>query len=355
MARKRPVEEIESFEVESLDAVDKPVSSANIHGMITSLSPVKKGRMRNYFDGTVSDGTSKLRMVGFNVKQQMAMNDFLERKEAVELKDCQIQQARRGHSMEVLLKNTTEIIGSPKKISVSSLEFEDSTPATISLQELEGKSIFERVSVNIKVTRKMESEFVATGKKKQDVIVCDSSGTVKVTLWEENIDILEQQASYCLQNFVVREFGSSKYLGMAMQGSRVIPISDIGEVRQADEESGCSEILNAAIIGVSHLGTHKICLRCNARVEPSTSTLGRCTKSGCAMLQRYDICTDQLSAKMLFMASSKIYSLNAYSKVVRDLAEVADDTEVTEEGLMKLPPLSSVTYNDINVIMAFSK
>ena len=42
MARKRPVEEIESFEVESLDAVDKPVSSANIHGMITSLSPVKK-------------------------------------------------------------------------------------------------------------------------------------------------------------------------------------------------------------------------------------------------------------------------------------------------------------------------
>ena len=45
MARKRPVEEIESFEVESLDAVDKPVLSANIHGM---LSPVKKkGRMRN--------------------------------------------------------------------------------------------------------------------------------------------------------------------------------------------------------------------------------------------------------------------------------------------------------------------
>ncbi len=44
----------------------------------------------------------------------------------------------------------------------------------------------------------MESEFVATGKKKQDVTVCDSSGTGKVTvcLWEE---ILEEQASYTLQ------------------------------------------------------------------------------------------------------------------------------------------------------------
>lgn len=65
MARKQPIEEIESLEVESLDTVDKPISSANIHWIITSLSPVKKGRIRNFFDGTV---------------------DFLERKEAVELK-----------------------------------------------------------------------------------------------------------------------------------------------------------------------------------------------------------------------------------------------------------------------------
>ncbi|MDD9818754.1 MAG: hypothetical protein OXU61_11575 [Gammaproteobacteria bacterium] len=113
--------------------------------------------------------------------------------------------------------------------------------------------------------------------------------------------------------------------------------------------------MNAAIIGVSHLGTHKICLRCNARVELSTSTLGRCTKLECAMLQRYDTCADQLSAKMLFMAGAIIYSLNACGKVVKDMAGVADDTEVTEEGLMELPPLSSVTYNDKNVIMAFSR
>ena len=155
MARKQPVEEIESFKVESGQASIERQHPQNDHLTFAC-------KMCNYFDGTVSDGTSKLRTVGFNVKQRMTMNDFLERKDAIQLKDCQIQ-ARRGHSMEVLLKNTTEIIGLPNKISVSSLEFEDSTPATISLQELEGKSVFERVSVNMKVTRKMEFEFVATG------------------------------------------------------------------------------------------------------------------------------------------------------------------------------------------------
>ena len=87
-----------------------------------------------------------------------------------------------------------------------------------------------------------------------------------------------------------------------MQGSRVIPIGDIGEVKQAEAlASVFSEISNASIVGVSHLGTHKICLRCSARVEPSTSILGRCTKSECAMLQRYGrstICKDALHGKL---------------------------------------------------------
>ena len=298
MARKR-VREDNSFEVESLDAVDKPISSANIHGMVTSLSPIKKGRTRNYFDGTISDGTSKLRLVGFNSKQRSLMSEFMEKKEAVALKDCQVQQARRGYDMEVLLKNSSAVVGSPKKLKVSMLEFEDDTPATILLQDLEGKSAFERISVNVKVIKKTDPELVGTGKKKQDFIVADSSGTGRVTLWEENVDALEEQTCYTLENFIVRNYNCTKYLGMAMQRSQIIPIGDIGEVMQIDD--GTIEIHDATIVGVSHLGTHKICLRCSARVEPSSSsTLGRCTKSECAMLQRYDICPDQLSAKMLF-------------------------------------------------------
>ena len=241
---------------------------------------------------------------------------------------------------------------------MSSIKFEDSIPTTILLEELDEKTIFERVSVNIKVIKKMESEIVLTGKKKQDVIVGNSSATGKVTLWENNIDSLQEQASYTLENFVVCEYNNyycSKYLGMGLQGSQIIPIGDIGNVKQAEEATTSSEILNAVIIGVSHLSNHKLCLRCNAQVEPSTSSMGRCTKPECAMLQRYYICSNQVSAKLSFMVSSKIHSLNAYGQVVKDLAEVSGDTEVTEEGLMKLPQLSIVAYNENNVITSFTK
>ena len=52
MASKRNKEEVEDFE-----EVDEPLASASVHGVISSLSPIKKGRNSNYFDGTVSDGS----------------------------------------------------------------------------------------------------------------------------------------------------------------------------------------------------------------------------------------------------------------------------------------------------------
>ena len=84
MVRKRLVEEIEHFEVESQCSGQASIEHQHLLNDHLTFA-CKKGQMRNYFDGTVSDGISILCMVGFNK-----------------------QQARRGHSMKALL-NTTEI------------------------------------------------------------------------------------------------------------------------------------------------------------------------------------------------------------------------------------------------------
>ena len=63
-----------------------------------------------------------------------------------------------------------------------------------------------------------------------------------------------------------------------------------------------------------------------------------------------NVCPGQLSAKMLFIdKSNKIYSVMTYGEVVRDLAGASDETEVTEECLMELPQLSSLTYNEKHI------
>ena len=63
MASKCKLEDLEVNDVESLK---EPLSTASIHGGISGLSPIKRGRRSNYFEGTVSDGKAKVRLVEFS-------------------------------------------------------------------------------------------------------------------------------------------------------------------------------------------------------------------------------------------------------------------------------------------------
>ena len=195
--RKRKLEELEVDEVESLD---ETLSTACVHGVISTLSPIKKGCKSNYFDGSVSDGKSNIRLVGFNPSQRIRMKNLMKNKQAVKIDDCEVRHARRGQSMEILLKGSTKISMSPRKFEFSNILIqEEITP----LSDLESKGVYDRVSVHIKVGNITHPTEVPTGKKKQDVIIVDGSGSGKCVLWGENIGNLKGEC-YLLKNFVVR-------------------------------------------------------------------------------------------------------------------------------------------------------
>ena len=58
MVMKRALEDVE--EDKEVSAVVSPSSSAKIHGVVTSISPMKKGRSCSYFDGEITDGKTKM-------------------------------------------------------------------------------------------------------------------------------------------------------------------------------------------------------------------------------------------------------------------------------------------------------
>ena len=110
MAAKR------KLEFDDYSEVVEPSTSANVHGMITCISPVKIAREtgKNFFDGEVCDGTRKLRFVGFESPQHKLLNDLMKQRKPVQLKDCQIQLGKRDSSkLEVKLKGTTKFVDSP--------------------------------------------------------------------------------------------------------------------------------------------------------------------------------------------------------------------------------------------------
>ena len=147
------------------------------------------------------------------------------------------------------------------KISTSSKRFDFSTifikEAIVPLSRIESKSVYDRVSVRVKMWKVNDLTDVANGKKKQNVVIIDGSGSSRCVLWEEKVGSLNKGECYLLKTIVVKEY-RSKYLSMAQEGCDITSVPDIGEAVQGDEDD--CELTNAKIFGVAHLEKYRSCL-----------------------------------------------------------------------------------------------
>ena len=106
----------------------------------------------------------------------------------------------------------------------------------IHLNEVERLELFQRVICKVKVLS-MEAPADVKGYRKQDVRVGDASGTVKFTLWGNEIGSMEEGKSYKISRAIVKEYNEEKYLSP----SREVLIEEIGDEDVDDVEDECKE------------------------------------------------------------------------------------------------------------------
>ena len=338
-------------EVDELSALEKPLSKVTVHGVMTTVSPVKRGKSSNkFFDGFLADVTDKCRVVGFSSCQQNLLGKFAVDRKPVTLQDCEVKQARSGGKMEILLKGSTKIQQSPNKFDVALAEFEDEVPTTITLSELPEKNVYDRVTVKAKA-RLVSGTIPAGYYKKQDIMIAGSTGIGTVTLWEDDIGLIKNHTNYSFEGFIVREYASKKYLSLSKNGSSIREVGEIVGVVDDELPSDENCICDATIAGVLLLEKYKSYLRCGGRIEPGSTPNGRCSVMTCRMLQREDFCAELQTAKLLFLANSKMESLTVSGTMLR---EMFANEDVGEEMLIALPKFRSVTYNqDTNAVTSF--
>ena len=74
-----------------------------------------------FFDGLLADKTSQIQLLGFQGMQQRKLNEYHQKNIAVALENCEVKSAHQGEGYEVILKTSTLIKQSPKKLDVASL------------------------------------------------------------------------------------------------------------------------------------------------------------------------------------------------------------------------------------------
>ncbi len=78
--------------------------------------------------------------------------------------------------------------------------------------------------------------------------VSDQSGTIRLTLWQSEIDSLKLETTYSFTNLSVQTYMNTKYLSHAMSGLECSAIDDIGDVMQLNVDQ--PGLLKQAIVVV---------------------------------------------------------------------------------------------------------
>ena len=326
--------------------IEIPTSTATVHAIIASLSPIRPSS--RYFDGELTDGDSVIRLVGFSKSQREQLEEFCQKRIPITLKNCQIQQNKFKNNLEVVLKTHTSIQPSDVTFDVTNLKTVGS-PLT-QLSDLHTKDEYSKVTVTVKVLKVHEPQTVSTGKMKQDVVIADTTARSQVTLWESDMNKLEEHKSYQLNRAVVRIYMGKRYLTIPQTGSTIEEISNIEDLDSEEEISDESEdecIISGTITGIQNLETVYACMNCARTVEPTGAAIGICTT--CETTQK--LTTPRFSARLFIHSQNrdKATPLKAHGDILRSIAQKTQKESITHQDLLYAPAFNC-RYNKFKVV-----
>lgn len=364
--RKRESDDLKISEIQST------ATDVNVHGIITQLSPVKvskKNEKVRYFDGKLTDGKKSLRIVSFEPILRPEMDKARINKTPITIMNCQVKEKTEfthgnDTTYEILASTRSKVHASPHKIDLPDNFVTSDQPSQITLSEIEDLTCGQQVSIRAKVVHLDTSMPIQSrnGKllHKQESIIADETGQIRLVLWEENIDKLVIEKSYKLDNLTIRMYNDIKYLSMS-SSSIVESIQDIGSVASpsADDDvipDNGNRILDGSIIVILSTETYPSCIRCQGKITCTSEfgKIGQCQRCHCKL--KVSSCVDTNIMHILFQPTlepqSKPLELKIFSAQIDSLTAsiVADNVEDKVLSLDKV----RLCINNKNIVYSAS-
>ena len=123
-----------------------------------------------------------------------------EKGDSVAICNCELKPARQSDKLEVIMKTHSVVNTSPKQFEVKDISTIGSSEIT--LDNLAHMSNFDKVSFSAKVIHVNNPIHVSGGKIKQDVTVADPHGSVRLTVWEDDVGKFQENLSYNFRNLL---------------------------------------------------------------------------------------------------------------------------------------------------------
>ena len=316
----------------------QPTEEESVHGIVANVSPMKKGATA-YFEAKICDEDKQIRLVGFSPNQRKRLANCQDTMNPVALSNVKVKRAKNSDDLEVLLKHSSQVQMSPKKISQNKVAKLMSN--NIKLVDLEKRNDYDRVTVTAKVIRIEDPVKVSPVLRKQNITIADTTTAVKLTLWEDAIGKLTLNKTYQFTQFTVRTYQSEKYLSLPREGATFVEVEDMGVVAE-DDLPDDSVLISQAKVVAATITTYSACLACNSKVQEIDTSLAQCTK--CSMQQLIENSTQHTSANILVNTGAQYIQLSAFDDV---LCDIVGGEDITVPNLLTAPSFNATYRNKL--------
>ena len=177
----------------------------------------------------------------------------------------------------------------------------------------------------------------------QELAVADSSGALRLSIWEDEIGLMEQAKSYRIEGATIREYDGQRFLSTSPKKSNIAPIEDIGPVDKTltvqlgESSKPLSNVKDVRVKGIDKFNTYPICFKskCQGKVkhDDNDEEVGECVR--CGAMQAISAEQTGVTATLCLQAQSgHVIKLRAFDHVLKAITEVSGP--ITPKSLLKV-------------------
>ena len=336
---------------------------APVIGYIHNLSGLWKGAKCKWFDMQLQTSPDKrMSAVCFSKEKY---NIFAEKESSitpVKISNYIIGQSWDESADEEIRINDMTVVQTPASSEYSFQYAADDqnktkiTPLSVIDSQTESGCF---VNIKEKLTKGCKPEIV--GKNKLQMLKCaitDDTGVLPITIWEDEIENVNNGCVYHVYNVGVRIRDHSKCL-TTTRTTRFF--EEEGDALQQVDDSTATEMLlplsdaTAKVESIRSVDVElfKSCVECSAKIPPAIHTMIlKCLRCGHRM--RFDHCKVTLACKITIVAEDdSVLSLTVFSEVIEECLNILDESslsadEIAEELLM-LEKLN-ISYDNQDIV-----
>ena len=236
-------------------------------------------------------------------------------------------------------------------------------PQTNNIASLSGVHFQQLITIKAKVTNMGATKTVNTSngvKRKADCYLIDPSGTIKLTLWEDFINDVQEGKTYTFHNVsVIKEYKSDKLaLGTTVQDCKLSESEDFTEpVAQPLElpDSFTTTEAKVEIKGLTAFGKYLSCLQCHKKIADGSFSAKILKCCYCGLTRKKDKCLENCYAQAKVSQEENQFVLTFFHEEIQKIFDLlhlpfsVNEEQVTEALLDS--PILNVTYENKSKIV----